>query len=171
MTKLRSSAAFPTCAWTTRPHSTRRDGNFRASTSRPAGLAAWQTSAATTARTARSHLSLWATGAWPARVSPFAHVLIGGAHASSFGVASTGFAVAIGAGIDTPLPRRISWRIIQGDYLPEHLLRRHPKQRSHLHGYRDPFLICSFSRRWRAACSSGEPTAAPIWRIAVSCCF
>ena len=57
---------------------------------------------------------------WPTRVSPFAHVLIGGAHASSFGVGSTGFAVAIGGGIDTSIAPGISWRIIQGDYLPEH---------------------------------------------------
>jgi len=57
---------------------------------------------------------------WPARVSPFAHILIGGAHASSFGVGSTGFAVAIGGGIDTEIAPSISWRIIQGDYLPAH---------------------------------------------------
>jgi len=57
---------------------------------------------------------------WPARVSPFAHILIGGAHASSFGVGSTGFAAAIGGGIDTSIAPSISWRIIQGDYLPAH---------------------------------------------------
>lgn len=57
---------------------------------------------------------------WPARVSPFAHILIGGAHASSFGVGSTGFAAAIGGGIDTNIAPAISWRIIQGDYLPAH---------------------------------------------------
>jgi hypothetical protein len=58
---------------------------------------------------------------WPARVSPFAHILIGAAHVSSFGFGSTGFAVAIGGGIDTEIAPSISWRIIQGDYLPAHL--------------------------------------------------
>jgi hypothetical protein len=58
---------------------------------------------------------------WPARVSPFAHILIGGAHASSFGFGTSGFAVAIGGGIDATVLPAISWRIIQGDYLPAHL--------------------------------------------------
>jgi hypothetical protein len=54
---------------------------------------------------------------WHARVSPFAHVLIGGAHFSADGGSTTSFASAIGGGIDTRLTDRFSWRIIQGDYL------------------------------------------------------
>jgi hypothetical protein len=55
---------------------------------------------------------------WPARVSPFAHVLFGGAHVSSGGFSDTSFAMAVGGGIDTRLIHGIYWRIIQGDYLP-----------------------------------------------------
>jgi hypothetical protein len=55
---------------------------------------------------------------WPARVSPFAHVLFGGAHVSSGGFSDTSFAMAVGAGIDTRLVHGIYWRVIQGDYLP-----------------------------------------------------
>ncbi len=58
---------------------------------------------------------------FPARISPFAHVLIGAAHANSGGFTDTGFALAIGAGIDARVAGPISWRIIQGDYLPTHL--------------------------------------------------
>jgi hypothetical protein len=54
---------------------------------------------------------------WPARVSPFAHVLLGGARASALGVSNTAFGVAIGAGIDTRLLPGIYWRIFQADYL------------------------------------------------------
>jgi hypothetical protein len=54
---------------------------------------------------------------WPARVSPFAHVLFGGAHFDGGGVSDTAFATAIGGGIDTKITHGISWRIIQGDYL------------------------------------------------------
>jgi hypothetical protein len=58
---------------------------------------------------------------FPGRISPFAHVLIGGAHANSAGFTDTGFALAIGAGIDAHLIGPVSWRVIQGDYLPTHL--------------------------------------------------
>jgi hypothetical protein len=54
---------------------------------------------------------------WPSRVSPFAHVLIGGAHFSAGGVTDTSFSSAIGGGIDTKIAHGVSWRIIQGDYL------------------------------------------------------
>jgi hypothetical protein len=54
---------------------------------------------------------------WPARVSPFAHVLLGGAHASAAGFGSSSFSMAIGVGIDTEIKRGLHWRIIQGDYL------------------------------------------------------
>jgi hypothetical protein len=52
-----------------------------------------------------------------ARVSPFAHLLLGGAHYGAGGFGTSSFSMAIGAGIDTELVRGIRWRIIQGDYL------------------------------------------------------
>ncbi|HKS80915.1 MAG TPA: outer membrane beta-barrel protein [Candidatus Acidoferrales bacterium] len=55
---------------------------------------------------------------WPSRVSPFAHVLLGAAHFSESGVGDTSFSVAIGAGIDSKINDRFSWRIIEGDYVP-----------------------------------------------------
>jgi hypothetical protein len=55
---------------------------------------------------------------WPARVSPFAHVLFGGAHVDSGPFSNTSFAMAIGAGIDARLAGPIYWRMIQGDYIP-----------------------------------------------------
>jgi hypothetical protein len=57
---------------------------------------------------------------WPSRVSPFAHVLLGGAHVSSGGLSNTSFAMAVGGGIDTRLAHGVYWRVIQGDYLPTH---------------------------------------------------
>src|SRR5271169_2743275 len=57
---------------------------------------------------------------WPARVSPFAHVLFGGAHVSAGGFSDSTFATAIGGGIDTKLAPAIYWRLIQFDYLPTH---------------------------------------------------
>src|SRR6266481_7183675 len=54
---------------------------------------------------------------FPARVSPFAHLLLGGAHFSAAGFGNSSFSMAIGAGIDTELIKGIRWRIIQGDYL------------------------------------------------------
>ncbi len=53
----------------------------------------------------------------PSRVSPFAHVLLGGAHFSAAGFGDTAFAMAIGGGMDAEIKQGISWRIIQGDYL------------------------------------------------------
>jgi hypothetical protein len=53
----------------------------------------------------------------PRRVSPFAHVLLGGAHFSAAGFGDSAFAMAIGGGIDAEIKQGISWRIIQGDYL------------------------------------------------------
>jgi hypothetical protein len=61
---------------------------------------------------------------WPTRVSPFAHVLVGGAHLGVGGLASTSFSAAIGAGIDTTIAERFSWRIIEIDYLPTHFTGR-----------------------------------------------
>jgi hypothetical protein len=54
---------------------------------------------------------------FPARISPFAHVLVGGAHISGGGNSDTAFASAIGVGIDAKITDRFSWRLIQGDYL------------------------------------------------------
>jgi opacity protein-like surface antigen len=53
----------------------------------------------------------------PSRVSPFAHVLLGGAHFSAGGVGDTAFSMAIGGGMDYEIKQGMSWRIIQGDYL------------------------------------------------------
>lgn len=57
---------------------------------------------------------------FPARISPFAHVLIGGAHFSAPGYGDTSFATALGGGFDMKVAPAISWRIIQGDYLLTH---------------------------------------------------
>jgi hypothetical protein len=53
----------------------------------------------------------------PSKVSPFAHVLLGGAHFSAAGAGDTAFSMAIGGGMDYEIKQGISWRIIQGDYL------------------------------------------------------
>jgi len=55
---------------------------------------------------------------WPTRVSPFAHILVGGGHVSTGPFADTSLAFAIGGGIDSRLVHGIYWRIIEGDYLP-----------------------------------------------------
>ena len=55
---------------------------------------------------------------FPARVSPFAHLLIGGAHTNWGGATSTSFAMAIGAGIDTRIVPQVYWRMVQMDYIP-----------------------------------------------------
>lgn len=57
---------------------------------------------------------------FPARVSPFAHVLLGGAHTSTAGFSDSSFSGAIGGGIDTRLVHGIYWRIFQADYLMTH---------------------------------------------------
>lgn len=59
---------------------------------------------------------------WPARVSPFGHVLIGGAHESvsvpGFGTATdNSFAAAIGGGIDAKITGPFHWRIFQADWV------------------------------------------------------
>ncbi|MGC1385644.1 MAG: hypothetical protein WA823_17855 [Candidatus Acidiferrales bacterium] len=65
---------------------------------------------------------------WPARVSPFAHVLIGAAHVGSnfvigtqpptfVSASDTSFATAVGGGIDTRLIHGIYWRIFQADWI------------------------------------------------------
>lgn len=59
-----------------------------------------------------------AQASWPARVSPFAHFLIGVGHHTGAGLNDTSFAYAAGAGIDTRLISGLYWRIFQADYLP-----------------------------------------------------
>lgn len=54
---------------------------------------------------------------WPARISPFAHVLFGAAHLKVGGLADTSFSTAIGGGIDARLVHGLYWRVIQGDYI------------------------------------------------------
>ena len=51
------------------------------------------------------------------RVTPFAHVLVGGAVASGGGISENGFAMAVGGGLDVNLNKRVAWRLIQGDWL------------------------------------------------------
>jgi hypothetical protein len=55
---------------------------------------------------------------FPARVSPFAQLLVGVAHMHRNGIGSdTSFAAALGVGIDTKLTGPFHWRIIQGDWI------------------------------------------------------
>jgi hypothetical protein len=54
---------------------------------------------------------------WPARVSPFGHLLLGGAHLGVGGFGSSSFSLAFGGGIDTRVTDQFYWRIFQGDYL------------------------------------------------------
>lgn len=54
----------------------------------------------------------------PSRVSPFAHLLLGGAHISQAGFGSSSFSMALGGGIDVGLFHdQFYWRAIQTDYL------------------------------------------------------
>jgi hypothetical protein len=53
---------------------------------------------------------------FPARISPFAHVLIGGAHYSAPGYGDTSFAAELGGGFDAKIAPAFSWRIFEGDY-------------------------------------------------------
>ena len=57
---------------------------------------------------------------FPARISPFFHVLAGIGHARTNGSADTSFAGAIGAGIDMRIVPNVSWRILQGDEIITH---------------------------------------------------
>ncbi|MFZ0522415.1 MAG: hypothetical protein WAN14_04190 [Candidatus Acidiferrales bacterium] len=54
---------------------------------------------------------------FPARISPFAHVLIGGAHYSAPGFGDTSFAAELGGGFDAKIAPALSWRIFEGDYV------------------------------------------------------
>jgi hypothetical protein len=57
---------------------------------------------------------------WPARVSPFTHLLLGGAHISAAGFGNSSFSMALGAGIDAKMIDGFYWRVIQSDYLMTH---------------------------------------------------
>jgi hypothetical protein len=54
---------------------------------------------------------------FPARVSPFAHVLIGASHFSAGGASSNSFATGFGFGIDDKVAPSISWRVVQLDFI------------------------------------------------------
>ena len=55
---------------------------------------------------------------YPSRISPFAHLLLGGAHISEAGFGSSSFSMALGGGIDVGLFHdQFYWRAIQTDYL------------------------------------------------------
>lgn len=51
------------------------------------------------------------------RISPFGHLLFGGAHFSALGAGTNSFALAVGGGVDAGLTDRISLRAVQLDYL------------------------------------------------------
>ena len=54
----------------------------------------------------------------PSRVSPFARLLLGGAHISEGGFGSSSFSMALGGGFDVGLFHdQFYWRVIQTDYL------------------------------------------------------
>ncbi|HKW31913.1 MAG TPA: hypothetical protein VJN92_02835 [Candidatus Acidoferrum sp.] len=54
----------------------------------------------------------------PSRVSPFARLLLGGAHISQGGFGSSSFSMGLGGGIDIGLFHdQFYWRVIQTDYL------------------------------------------------------
>jgi len=53
----------------------------------------------------------------PSRVSPFGHLLVGGAHFGAAGFGNSSFSLAIGGGLDVGITDRIDWRAVQVDYL------------------------------------------------------
>jgi len=57
---------------------------------------------------------------FPARISPFAHVLLGGAHFSSNGSGATSFSQGFGFGVDSKIAPALAWRLIQLDYIHTH---------------------------------------------------
>ncbi len=57
---------------------------------------------------------------FPGPVSPFAHVLFGGAHFGQGSFGDTSFSVGYGFGIDTKIAPSLSWRIIEGDVIHTH---------------------------------------------------
>jgi Outer membrane protein beta-barrel domain len=57
---------------------------------------------------------------FPARVSPFAHVLFGVAHFSQRSFGDTSFSAGYGFGVDTKIAPSVSWRILEGDVIHTH---------------------------------------------------
>ena len=57
---------------------------------------------------------------FPARISPFVHVLGGVGHISFNGATDNSFAVAFGGGVDMRIVPFVSWRIVQIDDLVTH---------------------------------------------------
>jgi len=51
------------------------------------------------------------------KVTPFAHVLVGGTVVSGGGISTSGFATAIGGGLDVKVSEHVAWRLVQGDWL------------------------------------------------------
>jgi hypothetical protein len=51
------------------------------------------------------------------KISPFGHLLIGGAHNSTGGVGRSSFSMALGGGIDAEMVHGLHWRLIQADYV------------------------------------------------------
>lgn len=58
---------------------------------------------------------------FPAPVSPFVRVLIGGAHVGGGGTSGTSLAAGFGGGIDIHAAKRVSFRPIQIDYIHSHI--------------------------------------------------
>jgi hypothetical protein len=58
---------------------------------------------------------------WPARISPFAHVMVGEGHFSGGGVTSSSLASGFGFGVDAKVARMFSWRVVQFDIVHTHL--------------------------------------------------
>ena len=58
---------------------------------------------------------------FPARISPFAHVLIGEGHFNGGGLSSSSLASGFGFGVDSRLAPLVSWRMIQFDLIHTHL--------------------------------------------------
>ncbi len=57
---------------------------------------------------------------YPWKISPFAHALFGAGHFSQGSFGSTSLSEGYGAGIDTKIFPRISWRILEGDVIHTH---------------------------------------------------
>jgi hypothetical protein len=57
---------------------------------------------------------------FPAPVSPFARVLVGGAHVGGGGVSGTSLAAGFGGGIDIHVNKLIAFRPVQLDYIHSH---------------------------------------------------
>ncbi len=52
------------------------------------------------------------------RYSPFAHIMMGGAHLSQKSSSDTAFATEIGGGVVMNVEGKISWKLAEFDYLP-----------------------------------------------------